>query len=540
MNKRSGRMRVGVLAASAMILSAAVGSAALAQPRSLVDLQLLSVSDWHAQLDPLSGVGGAAVLSAYWNADRAANPNTLTFTAGDAFGGSPPLSAFFDEEPAVRAMNLMGFTADTLGNHNFDRGVGHLQRMVDLAEYDVLAANLRDPEASLTGVAPYAVYEVGGVTVGVVGVINPEAPTLVRPGSFGPLTVTDPVPAANQARARAQAQGAEVVIALTHMGVTGSDPATGAATGPLIDFADEVGGFDVILGDHTDTQYAGIHNNALVVQNKSKGLTYARTTLSIDPENGRVAQRSAQFVVPLASKVTPDQRVVDLLKPYRDRITAVYDTPIGVATAMFPRGGNVERLREVALGNLVTDAMRNRYGTQLAFVNGGGLRAALPSSYSPKDSSLRRSALGYAAGPPYDLVLGDVFTVLPFGNAAVTRTVTGAQLHAALEHSVGALPVANGKFLQVSGLRFTYDSRLPAGSRVVAVELEDGTPILRDASTYTAATTDFLSTGGDGYTMLANGHGVTREVVADVVADHIRARETISPLVEGRIRDLAS
>ena len=120
------------------IIFAALVAPAAAAPGPPVDIQILAMSDWHAQLDPLfvfgeGTFGGAAELSAYWQADRAANPNTLTLTAGDAFGASPPLSSFFNEEPAVLSMNLMGFDADTFGNHNFDKGIDHLQQMIDLA-----------------------------------------------------------------------------------------------------------------------------------------------------------------------------------------------------------------------------------------------------------------------------------------------------------------------------------------------------------------------------------------------------------------------
>ncbi|HVL80374.1 MAG TPA: 5'-nucleotidase C-terminal domain-containing protein, partial [Actinomycetota bacterium] len=414
-----------------------------AAPRPLVEVQVLSISDWHGQLDPISvagtgNVGGAAVLSSYWKAERSRNPNTLTLTAGDAFGATPPLSSFFDEEPTVKAMNLMGLGADTLGNHNFDRGLPHLQRMIDLARFPFVAANLRDLESNLTGVSPYVLREVAGVTVGIVGVTNPDAASLVFPGRMGALEVTDPVPAANRARAAAQAAGAKITIAITHMGVTGRD-ASGAPTGPLVDFANGVGGFDLILGDHTDVQFSGVVNGQLVVENRSKGVTYARTTLGVDILNGRVARSSVEFVTPVAGAVTPDPEIETMLRPYRSELSARNDVPIGVAEDVFVRGGN-ERIAEAAIGNIAADSMRQRYGTQIAFTNGGGLRAGLPSSYRPRDTSLRRTSAGYAAGPPYDLVVGDVYAVLPFGNAVVTRTLTGAQLHAALELSVSRLP----------------------------------------------------------------------------------------------------
>jgi 5'-nucleotidase len=99
---------------------------------------------------------------------------------------------------------------------------------------------------------------------------------------------------------------------------------------------------------------------------------------------------------------------------------------------------------------------------------------------------------------------------------------------------------ADGRFPQVSGFRFVFDSRLAAGSRVVSVELADGTSVPPDGSVYTLATNDFVNAGGDGYTMLADGQGVTREVMADVVLDHIRGLGTITPTLEGRITNLAT
>jgi 5'-nucleotidase len=543
----SGLLRRRTPVALAAVLAAALAASISAAPTSTaaprgepVDIQILSVSDFHGQLDPVNGLGGAAALSSYWAADRAANPNTLLFTAGDAVGASPPLSSFFADQPTIDWMNHVGFTADTFGNHNFDAGLSRLQNQVDAAEFDYLSSNLTNLDDNLTGVSPYKIYDVGGVKVAVIGVTNPEAPTLVKPGSLGSIEITDPAAAAQRARAKAVKDGARVFVAIGHLGIVGKD-GSGEPIGPLVDFAQAVDGFDVILGDHTDVEYSKIINDALVVENKSKGVTYARTHLSVDPRNGRALAKSVEFVSPVASAVTPDPAVVSLLAPYRTQLAAALDEKIGVATDVFPRGGTpaVERIGEAAIGNLTTDAMRAKYGTQIAFTNGGGLRSALPApGYLPLDTTLRRTSPGYAAGPPFDLVAGDAFTLLPFGNQSLTRTVTGAQLWAALEHSVGSIPSANGKFLQISGFKFTYDAARSPGSRVVSVALEDGTPIAPDGTTYTATTNDFTNAGGDGYTMLADGQGVTRDILANDVLDYIVAQGTITPTLEGRITRL--
>ena len=517
-----------------------------------VDIQILDVSDWHAQLDPLSGVGGAAVLSAYFQAERAANPNTLTFTAGDAYGASPPLSSFFDEVPAVLAMRMMGFDADTFGNHNFDRGIAHLQQMIDLASappgaqpgfpFAYVSANLANVDANLTGVLPFKIFDVAGVRVGVVGITNPEAPTLVFPGSFGTITPTDPVPAARRARARAQAAGAKVLIALTHLGVTGFDPDTGAAQGPLIDFAEQVHGYDVIFGDHTDVQYAGIHNKALVIENRSKGVTYSRTELQVQLPSGQVRHRSNTFVTPLAGAVTPDPAIVALLEPYRASLAPILGTVIGDSTVFIPRtdscGNPAGRTCESLVGDVTTDAMRTRYGTDFAITNSGGLRASLtcPTTDNPADF-----CPAYVP-PPFPMTSGQVLTVLPFGNVVVTLQLNGAELKTMLEQGVSAMPGVNGRFAQVSGLCFTYDISAPAGSRVTSAVWTDpatgacsAAPVdLTAASSYTLAENDFMGAGGDGYPVFTS-RATTRELMDQVVSAYIAERTPIDPAIEGRI-----
>jgi 2',3'-cyclic-nucleotide 2'-phosphodiesterase (5'-nucleotidase family) len=540
----------------ALVILLATFGPAFAAPRPTIDLQILTVSDWHAQLDPLSvsgvgNVGGAAVLSAYFQAERAANPNTLTLTAGDAYGASPPLSNFFDEVPAVLAMRLMGFDADTFGNHNFDRGIAHLQQMIDLASapageqpgdpFQYVSSNLANLEENLSGVKPYEIFDVAGLKIAVIGITNPEAPTLVFPGNFGTIEVTDPVAAANKARAQARQAGANFFIALTHMGVTNIDPVTGAPSGPLIDFAENVGGFNVILGDHTDFEYSGLHNKALVVENRSKGRTYARINLEVDPLNGRVASRSVEFVTPLESAVTPDPVIVAMLQPYRDALAPIFNTVIGSSNVFIPRADSCGRpdgrLCESLIGNVVTDSMRLTYGTDFAITNAGGLRSDLTC---PTMDIATDFCPPYTP-PPFPITRGQVLSVLPFGNVVVTLSVNGAELKQLLENGVSAMPGANGRFPQVSGLCFTYDISAPPGSRVTGAARQavdgscTGAPVdLTAASTYSISENDFMANGGDGYLFLYD-RAVTQGIMDQVLADYISASSPLNPAIQGRI-----
>ncbi len=531
-------------------------SVAAEAPRATVDIQILNVSDWHGQVDPLSvgtGIGGAAVLAAYFQAERAANPNTLTLTGGDAVGATPPVSSFFGDVPAIEAMNLMGFQADTLGNHNFDGGIAHLQGLIDIANFQYVSANLQNRDDNLTGVKDFEIFDVAGVKVAVIGITNPEAPTLVFPGSFGTIVPTDPVKAAIKARGAAKDAGADIVIVICHMGVTGFDP-SGAPFGPLIDFAKAVNKdnnknpkIDVILGDHTDIQYSGIINGALVYENRSRGLTYARATLTVDAANRKILDRSVSFVSPLVSPpppspaVTPDPTIAALIDSYRAQLAPILSTVLGDSDVFIPRtdacGRPDGRLCESLVGNVVTDAMRSRYGVDFAITNSGGLRANLTC---PTMDNLADFCPPYTA-PPFPITRGQVLTVLPFGNVVATLSINGAELKTFLENGVSAMPGANGRFPQVSGLCFTYNISAAAGSRVTGAvrQAADGSCTgaavdLTAGSTYTIAENDFMASGGDGYPNVFS-RVVTREIMDQVLADHVVAEDTITPAIEGRI-----
>jgi hypothetical protein len=149
---------------------------------------------------------------------------------------------------------------------------------------------------------------------------------------------------------------------------------------------------------------------------------------------------------------------------------------MGVVSALFPHTLTLMGTQEMALGDLVAQAMKTRYGTQLAFQNGWGVRSPLPSAYLPANKALRRNAAGYAAGPPYDLVMADITALLPFGNRVVTRTVTGAQLWAALENGFSTYAANNNGFPQIAGFVVTFKAANAPGSRVQSVVLEGGDP----------------------------------------------------------------
>lgn len=513
--------------------------------RDVRRITLVSVSDWHGQLEPLGvridgetrQVGGAPVLKYYFDQERKRNPGgTLVVTAGDAFGATPPLSSFFEDVPAIEAQNAMGVDADTLGNHNFDHGPDRLRKLMSLARFPYVTANIVGPDGR-TVAPPYHIFARKGVQVGVIGIGNPATPGLVFPGRAGNYKFLDPVPVVNKYAAELRARGANIVVVLAHIGADAVS-AEGTPVGPLGEVAKAVRGVDVFIGDHTGVSVNAVVNNMLVVENRSKGVQYAVIELEYDMNAKAVVAKSATQKWPLVDEARPNAAVQAILDKYKARVQPRFEKKVGETAMVLRRSRQDESL----LGNLVTDILRETYRAQLAFDVSGGFRADLPSSYQPASPQLRRPRPGYAPGPPYDIVVGDIFTVFPFGDTAVTFTITGKTLWDALEHSVSRVTSAggtyantDGRFLQISGFAYRFDPRKPAGQRVVAVTWADGRPIPRDDTVYTAVTSDFVYSGGDGYTMLNNGSGTTRELIADTISRAMQRMGTINVRTGGRI-----
>ncbi|GLZ28719.1 hypothetical protein Lesp02_09090 [Lentzea sp. NBRC 105346] len=530
----------------------------LPQPGALKELTLLNISDYHGQLVPLSeaadtvpggtdpqfGTGGAAFLKTWFDVYRAESTNgSITVAGGDSVGATPPISAFFGDKPTIELMNAMGFTFDGLGNHNFDKGQTYLrQTLVPLAQFKYLSANIVDANGKTPPEwAPSAVVDIfGGVKLGVIGFSNDDLLELTSPGAIAPFQLTNSTAAVNAEAARLKARGVNAIVALGHLGATAGTLTN--PTGPVVNLADNVSNVDAVLGDHTDFQVVSTRSNGvLVTENRSKGLRFTRVRLVVDTNAKKVVYKTADFHKPWDIGVTPDAAIQARINDLNAQLAPILGTVIGNSTRVIPRAdacGNAQgRTCESLVGNLVTDAMRVKYGTDFAVTNSGGLRADLtcPTTDNPSDFCPA------FVPPPYPITRGQVLGVLPFGNVVATLTLNGAELKTMLENGVSQMPAVAGRFPEVSGLCFTYDISAPAGSRVVSAVRSaadgscTGAPVdLTAGSTYTLAENDFMSTGGDGYPNFAS-RVTTREIMDQVLADHVAATTPVSPAITGRI-----
>jgi 5'-nucleotidase len=407
----------------------------------------------------------------------------------------------------------------------------------------------------------YTIIDRGGVKIGIVGSNTPETIEQVFPGNLDykdasgakkTITINPGVAGVNSAIKEAKAAGAEMVIALLHQGWL--ENADGTAKGDLNLLASQIKGAVAIYGGHSHQTYASVIPGSARVepvvlgQTRNSGVEYTRTQICM--RAGKVVGHSIQHVLKgaaptintgvVSTVTTQDVTAAAMVKKYKDQLSAKLDVKIGQVSATFPRGGSpaVERSGETPMGNYIADLMRAKYKTDFAIQNGGGIRDTFPAkTYTPAVTGLVRTGTG-----PLDVTLGDAFTVFPFGNQVATTVITGANLWKALENGVGGAYPGDGRFPQISGFKFTFDSSKPVGSRIVSVTTLDGTAIAKDSKEYSLTTLDFLIYGGDGYlNVFAPSQAKVKGALLDIFVDALKAdmaagKVTQVPVADGRTK----
>jgi 2',3'-cyclic-nucleotide 2'-phosphodiesterase (5'-nucleotidase family) len=491
-------------------------------------------------------------LKPWFDLYRAEAPNgSITVAAGDSVGATPPISSFFGDIPTIEFMNMMGFSADGLGNHNFDKGSAYLRNtLIPLADFPYVSSNILDANGKTPPEwSPSTVFTFAGVKLGLVGFSNEDLESLIFPGGLDPFHVEARLPRVQAEVNRLRSNGVNTIVVMGHDGATAGTLTN--PTGPLIDLANALTGVDAVIGDHTNFQVVSTRpNGVLVTENLSKGVRFTRIRLVVDTSTKAVVYKTADFHKPWTIGVTPDPAIQAEIDALNAELAPLLSPVIGNSTVAIPRSdscGRVDsRLCESLVGNVVTDSMRTAFeanfpsfDVDFAITNAGGLRSELtcPTTDNPSDFCPAYTP------PPFPITLGQVLTVLPFGNVVATAPVTGAQLKTMLENGVSLMPTANGRFPQVSGLCFTYEITAAVNSRVTgAVEqAADGSCTgpavdLTAGTTYTVAINDFMAMAGDGYPNLVSVLNTPEiRTMDEVLADYVEANTPISPTIQGRI-----
>lgn len=500
--------RAGLILAFIFITALSV-SAQTASGR-VVRVTLLQVNDVY-QISPVDKgkAGGLARLATLKKQIQAESPHTLFLLGGDTLSPSVA-STIFRGEQMVAGWNAAGLDYAALGNHEFDFGDDVLRRRMQESRFAWLAANVIDRRTGrpFGGMAPYVIRKFNGVKVGLFGLLTPE--TKQTSSASKNVLFLDPNRTAARIVRQLRARGARTIIAITHLSMPQDKQLARSAQ------------IDVIIGGHEHDLLQSQAGCTPIFKMGSDARTLGRVDLNISARTGRV--ESLDFTaIPVTDKVPDDPAAAAIIGEYENKLSAELDKPVGRTTVELEARSKMVRSGETNLGDFIADAFRQATASDVVIFNGGSIRS--DATYGPGEMTKR-----------------DVITLLPFENPIAKVAVKGAQLRAALEHGVSRIveESENGRFPQVSGLRFVYDGRRPAGARVVEVTV-NGQP-LDDNRIYTLASSTYLLDGGDGYTMFRGAKYLIKpeeaKVDAVIVAEAIAATGEITPQTDGRIKRL--
>ena len=510
-----------------------------------IPLHLLSINDFHSQITAglevdNRPVGSAPVLAAYLKAaETAARETTFILHAGDHVGASQPQSALLQDEPGIMFFNMLGNDQCRIdGNYgpgcnlvgipgNHAQGP-YLQDPYKGANFPYICANLVQASTGRPLFAPYVVRMVEGVPVGFIGAILHQVSSFLSPESLEGLQVLDEADTINRYVHELQTQGVHTIIAVMHQGGFQQTVSETASHASLLggDIAaivkrldDEV---DVVLSGHTHTFHNILAENnhgkkILVVQAWPKGTGFADIHLEISRASSDVVAMSSSIVTTWADRgpgLKPDIQVAALMNRVEDMGNAIAEQVIANASGPITRATN--KAGESALGDLIADAQRQAMGTDFAFMNSEGIRADLA---------------------PGSITKADHYTVQPDHLNLIKLELTGRQIYDLLNQQWSDRE-AEGRFLQVSGLTYTWDAAKPAGRRIVAV-MKDG-KLLKPGKVYTVTVNEYLAGGGDDFTVLTKGaNPVVGPFVAEALIQYVQAQpQSVNADSESRISRL--
>ncbi|MET1017458.1 MAG: ExeM/NucH family extracellular endonuclease, partial [Leifsonia flava] len=519
-------------------------------------VNLLNINDFHGRIDANTVKFAGTVESLRAQFDEG---QSLFLSAGDNIGASLFASSSLLDQPTIDVLNALSLAASAVGNHEFDQGYDDLvDRVINdgqNARWDYLGANVYLKGTTTPALDEYAIFEVDGVDVAVIGAVTQETPSLVSPAGVTALDFGNPVEAVNRVAAQLtdgdDANGeADVLVAEYHEGAGAGIPDGSTLEEEILAggaFADIVSmttaEVDAIFTGHTHKQYAWdapipgrTGETRPILQTGSYGENVGQITLTVDNTTGDVTDYDAQNVLRVttadAELIAAYPAVAEVDRIVRAAIAesgVIGNQVIGNATApittAFLNGVRDDRASESTLGNFVANALveslksADRGGAEIGVVNPGGLRADLTAG---------------------DITYAQANAVLPFLNNLGTTSLTGAQFKTLLEqqwqtNADGTIP--SRPYLQLGlsdNVTYTFDPARAQNDRITSITV-NGLPIAPEGS-YRIGTFSFLLAGGDNFRVLPEGTN-TRDsglVDRDAWIDYLTANSPVSPSFDRR------
>ncbi len=484
-----------------------------------VPFTILHWNDFHAQNAPLVladtnrlqrgnmyEVGGAAALHGYIEDLRRSYGDVAVLCAGDDVQGTPISTLTFGRSQ-IELMNHISPTAFALGNHEFDYGMDTLRANIARATFPILCSNVVDLATGKPLGRPFLLKKIQKVTAGFIGLAPPDLADLTLASNLRGCRIMNVDSAINRSIKEMRAAGApNILVVVSHMGL-GQDTLLAMRRKDI----------DVIVGGHDHIALATPikKNGTLIVEAGSRGQFLGELDLLVNVQNNSVASSSSALIETRVDGTTPDpftQRIVDSLE-------SIVNKKLGsvIGNLPVPWDRSFGQRVESNLGDFECDAMRSAAHTDIAFQNAGGMRKDL------------------GAGPIKER---DIWEINPFENTLVVFSINGSQLKPMMEWQTSVAPK---DFLQVSGMRYTYNSTSPRGHRIRALKV-NGKPIDK-SSTYTICTNNFVGTHLRLFFNVADSSVHVRDtgqLDRDAIIEYLKEHKKFVTVPEGRIVDVGS
>ena len=487
-------------------------------------LTILYTNDLHAHLEPhivpwvdkTRKVGGFANIATLVKREKAANPNTVYFDAGDFFTG-PYISSLSKGEAIIDAMNHLGLDAAAVGNHEFDHGWENARQQFAKAKFPLLNGNifLKGTE-ELHWNKPYVILNVNGLRLGVIGLLQKFA--------FYDTTAAEMIQGVEARDEKVylrkyidELKGkTDLIVLVTHIGIPGTQSTTGEADVARnhshdIQLAKDVPGVDIMVTGHP---HSGIRepivsNGTIIVSTDAYTIQLGKLEVVYNKTTDKVVSYKNTLDFLFDDAVPDDPAMLGVISKWKLKLNTITSRVVTNFSAPMTRSYG----EESTMGNMVADAMLAASpGFDLAITNSGGLRQDID------------------AGP---VTVGELISAFPFPNTIVQLEMKGSDLRAIFEHGAG---LTNG-ITQVSrGTEIEYDESRPTGSRVMLCRIKGES--LDDAKTYKVVTSNFLADSGDGF--IAFKKAVARKntgvEMLQAMISYLERSRNYSPKLEGRVR----
>ncbi|QGU94268.1 LysM peptidoglycan-binding domain-containing protein [Clostridium bovifaecis] len=459
-------------------------------------IDVVSFNDFHGSVEASGKNQGIAKVAGAINAMKKRNSSTIVVSGGDLYQGSA-MSNLTYGDVVSEFLKSIGITASAVGNHEFDWGVDKIAKWSEKGKFNFLASNIYDKNTGkpVSWAKPYVIVEKDGVKIGLVGLATPETLYKTKAENVKNLEFRDPIKAAEEWAKVARDNGADVVIALTHLGAF-QDSKTKEITGEAAELA-KSGSVDAVISAHTHATVCGKVEGIPVVQGYYNGRTLAKLQVVLDNNNSLLSiEPSLDELYKRGDTILEDEEAKAILEKYKEKVGPILGEVVGTTDKDLTHD---KSQGPSLLGEWICDVMRKASGAQVAITNGGGIRTSIAKG---------------------NITMGNLYEVMPFDNTLVTMELKGSDLKANIEHGINNEKVG---WVQISGVMVTYKD-----GKINSMTLLDGTPVDMNKY-YKVVTNDFMATNGDEYNF-SNAKDVvdTAVPIRDAMVDAIKAAKNLS------------